>query len=135
MAGGATGVATAVECGPGDVAVAVGARGRSPLVAGAATGSASGCPETTRISEPVSVGSALIRLMRAAPRGVAANNRSIMTTRGRRRLTTSSARSASVSEKASNSAPEPTDSFNEGRRSEAAIRTIQWSDTEAETGG
>ena len=78
---------------------------------------------TMRISHELSDGSALIRLMSAVPREVAANIRSIATTLGRCRVITSRARSASASANAW--APlRSSRSLSAGRCSGEAIRTV-----------
>src|SRR5579872_3436332 len=82
--------------------------------------------DTTRISDCASVRSALMRLMRAVPRGVAAKRRSSMTTSGLRAAIVSNARSASASVKVRSSPSRPTArSLSAGSRSDAAIRTVQ----------
>src|SRR6266853_1601738 len=80
--------------------------------------------EMTRISDCSSVGSALMRLMSAAPRGVIANKRSSATTFGRRLVITSSACSASTSVNVSNSPLSLVRSLSAGSRSAAPIRTV-----------
>src|SRR5262249_29876477 len=76
------------------------------------------------------VGSALIRLISAAPRGVTANRRSSATTFGLRRVISSSARSASPSENASTSPfIDDARSVRPGRKSRAPITTVQVSMT------
>ena len=85
-------------------ATATARRGRCPPtgVAAHVVPSPLSC-ETMRISHSVSDGSALMRLMSAVPRDVAAKSRSSATTFGRCRVIRSSALSASVSAKATTS--------------------------------
>ncbi len=81
--------------------------------------------DTTRISERASDGSALMRLISAAPRGVVANARSSATIAGRRFMMVSSARSASPSVNARSSPPSrAARSFSGGSSSAAAINTV-----------
>src|SRR5690348_3441083 len=78
----------------------------------------------TRMSHELSAGSALMRLISAAPREVAANPRSSATTAGRCRVIASSARSASVSANVIAS-PNSSRCLSISRCSGAAIRTVE----------
>src|SRR5215831_20251 len=69
-----------------------------------------------------------MRLMSAAPRGVAANSRSSATTRGRRRRITSSACSVSASEKATKSPGSCVRSLSAGSSLSPPIRTVHESE-------
>src|SRR5262245_2321201 len=77
-----------------------------------------------------------MRLMSAAPRGLAANARSMATLAGRRVVMASSARSASESAKASSSWPSAAvRSLSAGISAVAAISTVHGGDTTLEDSG
>ena len=88
--------------------------------------------DTTRISDSISDGSALIRLISAAPRGVDANSRSSAITAGLRLVIVSSAFNASTSAKVRISfwlSASAARSFRTPSRLGEAIRTMHASDT------
>src|SRR5580765_1899486 len=82
----------------------------------------------TRISVSASAGSDLTRLMRAAPRGVAANRRSRTNTTGFRSLTVSSALRASASPNAITSPSDAVLRSSAGRVPAGPMTTTQASD-------